>query len=302
MSALPPALSLSQPADRTRPAQAAALGQTVIAAASYLVARRAMTEIPAVPLGWARIVGSGILYAVLLAGLRLPILPPRGRRLAYLGAGLLGLPLNQGLFLTGLARTEVSHAALLYTLTPAVLLVLARVFQGERIAPARALGIGLAFLGACAVLSENGVAGGVRLGDVLIGTGMMSWSLYTLVIGRLARADGAVAATAWAFVAGSAATVFLYPLAVPYPGVFWVASPAALGGFVYLLVGSSFTAYLLWTYALSHLSAARVVVFSNLQPVIASALAWGILGERLSINEAVGGVLVLAGVMVVQRA
>lgn len=301
VSAPSPALTVSPPADPSGRALLAASGHTLIAALSYLVARRAMTEIPPLPLAWARIAGSGLAFGLLLVALRQPLWPPPGRRWTYLAVGAVGLPLNQGLFLAGLANTEVTHAALLYALTPAVVLLLSRIVQGERLTLARGLGVGLAFLGAGAVLAEGGVEGGVRGGDLLVGLGVLCWAAYTLAIRRLAPADGALASTGWAFVLGAGLTVLLYPLAVPDPGVFAAASPAALGGLLWLLLGSSFAGYLLWTYALRRLAAARVAVFTNLQPVVASALAWALLGEQVSAAEALGGALVLAGMVVVQR-
>ena len=52
---------------------------------------------------------------------------PRRELLAMAGLGFLAVPLNQGLFLAGLARTTPGHAALLYALTPVFVFLLARV-------------------------------------------------------------------------------------------------------------------------------------------------------------------------------
>jgi drug/metabolite transporter (DMT)-like permease len=71
-------------------------------------------------------------------------------------------------------------------------------------------------------------------------------------------------------------------LAVLYLGVF----PGAIG-------------YVTWAYALAHLSASRAASFLYLQPLLALGIAWVWLGELPAVTALLGGVLVLAGVMVV---
>jgi len=51
---------------------------------------------------------------------------------------------------------------------------------------------------------------------------------------------------------------------------------------VYLIVMTSVVAYLLWSWALAHLAAARVAVFTNLQPLATALLAQAFLGERVT--------------------
>jgi drug/metabolite transporter (DMT)-like permease len=71
-------------------------------------------------------------------------------------------------------------------------------------------------------------------------------------------------------------------------------SATTLACIAYLGVLTSVVAYLLWYYALSKAAASKVAVFSNLQPVATAIAAWAILGEALTWEIAVGGVLVLA--------
>ncbi|MGI8911400.1 MAG: EamA family transporter [Rubrobacteraceae bacterium] len=55
------------------------------------------------------------------------------------------------------------------------------------------------------------------------------------------------------------------------------------------------------TYALSYLPAAFSSVGLLLQPVAAAALAWAILGEALGTWQALGGVVVLSGIVLTHR-
>ena len=80
------------------------------------------------------------------------------------------------------------------------------------------------------------------------------------------------------------------------------ASLAARGCILYLAVLTSVVAYLLWYYALSRTEASKVAIFSNLQPAATAVAAWLLLDESLRWELAVGGVLILAGVRLTQRA
>jgi len=54
-------------------------------------------------------------------------------------------------------------------------------------------------------------------------------------------------------------------------------------------------------YALAHLPAAFSSVSLLLQPVLATVFAWLLLGEQLSPSQALGGALVLAGILIARR-
>ena len=69
---------------------------------------------------------------------------------------------------------------------------------------------------------------------------------------------------------------------------------------LYLIIGTSLVAYLLWTFALKRLPSASVAVFTNFQPVATALLAWGFTGKPVSPAEILGGLLVIAGITTLQ--
>jgi drug/metabolite transporter (DMT)-like permease len=117
----------------------------------------------------------------------------------------------------------------------------------------------------------------------------------------LSRVHGPLVTTGWSILAGSA----LYlpfgaftlrgfdPHAVP--AIAWI-------GLAYLTVVTTVIAYYLWTFALHRMEAAHVAVFTNLQPVVTALLAWVFLAEPIGIKLVLGGLLVIAGVWITQRA
>ncbi len=78
------------------------------------------------------------------------------------------------------------------------------------------------------------------------------------------------------------------------------ASALAWWGVVYLIVMASVVSYLISSWALAHLPAARVAVFNNLQPLATALMAQAFLGERVTASFFVAATVVIAGVFLAQ--
>ena len=296
---------------RARPPAAvlygALLAHTLVSAGNYLFAKRALMEIPALPLGLLRFAGASLLLIVLLRRARPKgqRMPPREWRKRLLFLSLVGVPVNQGLFLTGLQLSTATHAALLYTLTPVFVLLLAQALHREFPGWRPAVGAALALGGTVYVLLQRGLdaSGGPLIGDLLLFVAVIAWTIYTVegreVVGKL----GALPTIAWTIIGG---TLLYLPLGVgallvpSYRADIAQASPAAWWGVVYLIVMTSVVAYLLWSWALAHLAAARVAVFTNLQPLATALLAQAFLGERVTAGFFAAAAVVIAGVLIAQ--
>jgi drug/metabolite transporter (DMT)-like permease len=59
-------------------------------------------------------------------------------------------------------------------------------------------------------------------------------------------------------------------------------------------------AYILYNHSLQVLTALEINVLLNLSPLVTAGLAWFILGEHLGVAQAVGMVIVIVGVILVQ--
>jgi drug/metabolite transporter (DMT)-like permease len=275
----------------------ALLFQTAISGGTYLVAKRALMEVPVATLVLWRFLISGVVFALLVVVFPGQALPPRRAVPVALALGFLTGPLNQGLFFAGLQRSTAAHAALLYALTP-LGVYLYSVLRGRESPSARAgVGLLLAFAGALVLLLAHGLRAlsGVFVGDLLILGAVTAWVLYTAEGKAFIGEYGALRATAWSMIAGA---LWLLPLSpwVLRPELVLGASPVVTGAILYLALLTSVVSYFLWYWALGRTDASKVAVFSNLQPVVTAVAAWLVLGERIGWEVAVGGALVLAGV------
>lgn len=275
--------------------------QTAISAGTFLVAKRAMAEVDPLTLLIARFLLSGLIFCAILwltPGARLP---PRRTWKTILVLGFLAGPLNQVMFFFGLSRSVPAHAALLYALTPLGVYVYGLLRGKERVSIKIVVGIALALLGVLVLLLGRGLraAAGPLLGDLLILIAVIAWVLYTAEGKALISEHGPLRSAAWTMTMGS---LYILPLSFFFFDVrsIAVSSLAVQLGILYLALLTSVVAYLLWYFALSRMTASKVAIFANLQPVATAVAAWALLGDKLTWEIAVGGALVLMGVRAAQ--
>lgn len=282
---------------------AAMAAQTLISAGTFLVAKAVMGVLLPREVMWLRFVLAAVAYAALLPALGRPLLPPAGDRGRVLALAALGLPLNQGGLLLGLSLSTPAHAAILYALTPVMVLLIARLALGERVSPRKLAGVGVAFAGVTLVLLERGLAAerGALAGDLLILVAVISWAGYTVLARPLAMRHGAATTTGWTLLAGGALLAPLTPAVLRGPAELAQVPAPTWAGVAYLVLLTSVAAYLLWSFALRRLEAGKVAVFTNLQPPATALLSWAILGEQITAPVIAGGLLVLSGVTLSQR-
>ncbi len=221
--------------------------------------------------------------------------------LPLIGLGVVGAGLNQVFFTLGIARTSVTHAALIIPLTPLLTLGLSSIVTKERITARKVTGMLIAFAGVLVLQFSKAPQGEATvLGDVLIFCGILSFASY-IVFGKkfTARHDGVVVNTV-AYVATG--ILFLPVTMIASQGFAFSSVPAvAWGSLLYMAAGSSIAGYLLYYWVLTHMDASRLSAFSYLQPVLTTSMAALILGEPLTGALFVAGFLVLAGVYVAER-
>lgn len=276
---------------------------TFISAGTYLLGKASADAIPTLALGLLRflIAGAGFLLLAKLRRLELWSVAKADWR-AYFWAGFLGVAVNQIAFLGGLALTLPSHAALLYALTPTMVLLLAWLRGQERPGPRKLGGLALAFSGVAVLFS--GKAGGTLpprwlLGDLMVLVAVVAWAGYTVLSRPLVLKHGAQRATTLSILFGLAVFAPLGLFGLPRLAVASV-PPMAWVGLVYLGLMTSVASYLLWFHALSMKEPSRVAIATNMQPVATAVLAWIFYGQGVTPAFAGGAVLVIGGVVLTQ--
>lgn len=138
---------------------------------------------------------------------------------------------------------------------------------------------------------EGGTATGVTLA-ALAGAAYAAYSLATARAGQNAPSATVAAATI-----GLGALLTL-PVLVILPPV-WLSGAAALGGILFLGLGTTCLAYALYTWGLCRIAASTAVTLVLVEPVTAWLLATFVVGEAVTLPKLAGASLILAGLAVV---
>lgn len=196
--------------------------------------------------------------------------------------------------------TSVANATLFANFTPIFVTLGAFLLLGERVCPAFLVGLALAIGGATLLMGDSlALSFDHLLGDSLGIITALFYSVYILVVARLRNVISALHIMAWSSVITA---LVLLPVAM-LSGESLM--PTTLHGWAILLAlawGSHAAGQGLIAYALAHLPASFSSVALLIQPVGAALLAWSLLAEPLGPLQALGGAVVLAGVLVARLA
>lgn len=215
--------------------------------------------------------------------------------------GFLIIPLNQTGYLWGQSLTAAGHGSILFATTPIWVFILAVFHLKEKMRWRRAVGIVIALIGAMVIMLSGAIKLGTEylFGDLIILLAVWAWAYYTILGKPLIEKYGATRVTAYALASGS---LMYLPFGLSR-AIQFDYSQATVGAWlsvIYMAIGASVFAYLLWSWLLKHMEASRLAVFSNMQPVIATAVAWMALGEQPTTAFFIGAAVVLAGVILTE--
>jgi len=204
----------------------------------------------------------------------------------------------------GLQHTSAPKAALIIATIPVVVLFAASLLLGERTSPVKLFGT-LISVGGISVLVTGDPQfkwdlGGPLLGDLLIFGAVISASLYIICARDLGKNYSAIEITGMQVIYG---TLFYAPAFIwELPDIQWAAiSTNSIGALVYLTLFATIAAFLCYNHALTKIPASRAAIFINGIPLVTAVGAWVLLGEKLTIIQAGGGLLVLCAVYLTNR-
>lgn len=211
--------------------------------------------------------------------------------------GFFGVVINRGLFIVGLDYTTAGHSALIVATGPILILLLARAYQLEKVTRAKLVGMATCFAGVAILVAGEELHrhAGTWIGDLIALGGTFGFALYTVLAKKVARQYDTISMNTFCNLAGA---IFLLPMSMREAVRLNWAAVGTVGwlGLAYTVLVSSIGAYLIFFWALAHLPASRLAVFTYLEPPLAALLAVVLLGERASHVLLIGGGLILGGV------
>ncbi|HEY6186851.1 MAG TPA: DMT family transporter [Pyrinomonadaceae bacterium] len=263
-----------------------------------IVAKIALRALPSTGLVAFRVSGATLAFVILQRVLgRSPAIRRKDyARLALYS--LLGVVLNQLLFVKGLSLTSsVVNATLLSTTIPVFTLLVSMTLGYDRLSFRKAFGIILAACGVIYLIDpmRADFSNSNTVGNILLVANSLFYGAYIAISKDMLKRYGALTMLTWVFVFGSILTV---------PLGFYSLSGASLEtagagvwlAVVYIILAPTVGAYYLNAWALARVPPSTVAVYIYLQPLIAFALAPLILGESWSPRTWVASLLIFAGV------
>lgn len=235
---------------------------------------------------------------LLLAALRRPAPAHRLPRPGLLALGVL-LALGAVSAFFGLERLPAGTYVLLFYSYPAMVAVISALL-GERLSRRAWAALGLALVGVILTIPDfgAGLRDGAEVGVLLALFNALVIAVYFILTSHLLRGRASPAyASAW-LISGALATVLVLALVRPVN-----AAPDATSWLYLLALALACTVLPVFTLAagIQRLGASKAAIASTFEPVVTITLAALILGESLRPGQFVGGALILASIVLLQR-
>jgi drug/metabolite transporter (DMT)-like permease len=197
---------------------------------------------------------------------------------------------------TALQHTSSTNGSLINSLTPAVMIVLSLLFLKDKMTARQGAGLMLSFLGVLTVLTKGHLLGvfstHYNQGDAIMLTAVFLWAMYSIV-GKRAQHLPPITFVAFTAVIG---VVCMAPLLFVQPLHIEQISVVGITGIIYLGLFPSIGSFLFWNQGVKELGPGKASITMNLMPVFTAILSV-LIGKELLISQIVGGVIVIAGML-----
>lgn len=282
-----------------------ALAATMIWSGNFIVARYLNQSVPPATLSLLRW-GTGFLGLLPFAARAAWQERQEIRRLLpkILPAALLGVSIFNSLVYLAAQTSTALNLSLIATSTPVFILLLSRLFLGERLTVRTFTGLVLALIGVLALVSDGDFfqLAQVRfaLGDVWMTLAALIFAAYSIMV---RTCSGQLSARVFLLVLMGVGIIFLLPWAgweIHSTGFPRLDLPA-LGSILYVGLGASLASYIMWNRAIVFIgpSLAGLVYYSL--PLFSGLVAYIFLEEPVGLLHLVSGGCILGGIVVATR-
>lgn len=215
--------------------------------------------------------------------------------------GLFGVASNQLMFFYGLNLTSPINAAIIMTCNPILVLIIASIILKEKITSRKIIGISLGLLGAVGlILNKESIQidDSNLLGDLFIFLNASSYAIYLVTVKPLMQKYSPITVIKWVFLFGA---VIVIPFGWEQFGeVKWSDFNTTIWlSFLFVVVGTTFFAYLFNIYGLKRLNPSTVSTYIYSQPLIASLVALALQKDELNLVKIIAAILIFTGVYLV---
>jgi drug/metabolite transporter (DMT)-like permease len=222
----------------------------------------------------------------------------------FIMLAIVGITVYQLCFVFGLSLSTASNTSLLLATSPTLIVIFSAVLGHERASARTWLGVVLSLTGIVLVIGgrRQGLHFSLRSleGDILAMGCAVTWALYTIYGQPLFKTYSAIKVTTVTMAMGAVPLAILAAPSLLQQNWGAVSAPA-WAGLAYSTLMSIALGYVIYYTSVRLLGGRRATAYYNLTPVVSVAVAFAFLGERLTLAQAVGAVIVLFGVYLTRR-
>lgn len=218
-------------------------------------------------------------------------------------SGAFGVAINQLFFFNGLSLTTPISASVIMTVNPIMVLILSAIALKVPLTWPRILGIALGMSGALFLITRGGdisslFTSDAALGNLFILLNALSYAAYLVTVKPLMARYKALTVIKWVFLFGM---LYVIPFGLTqFMAVDWSNMPAYIAWEIaFVVVCTTFLAYLLNIYALKTVTSTTVSFYIYLQPLVATIAALLLGLDALSATLLISASLIFSGVYMV---
>jgi len=252
----------------TTKAHFALLGANLIYGANYIIAKGVMpNKIGPSAFIFLRVLGAGILFWIVKSFIKEKV--NKKDMLLLFFCGFLGVAANQLLFFHGLNLTSPIDASIIITAIPVLVVIFSAFILKEKITSNKLLGISVGAIGAILLIAYGNKSQGTSstLGNLFVFLNACSYALYLVLVKPLMKKYNPLTVISWVFLFGF---LFVFPIGIQdiLSTDFSAFTTNNMLAVTYVVLATTFLAYLFNIYALKHVAASVSGSYVYLQPAI----------------------------------
>ena len=215
--------------------------------------------------------------------------------------GIFGVAINQLFFFEGLNLTTPINAAIVMTINPILVILLSFLIIKEGITFRKCLGIFVGLCGAAILILKSGkidFSSNYQTGNLFVFINASSYALYLVIVKPLLQKYHPITILFYVFTFG---LLYVIPFGLNnLLAIKWGVIPTNIYlEITFVVVCTTFIAYLLNSLALKQLSSTTVSIYIYLQPILASIFAVFLGSDVLDNEKIIAAILIFIGVYLV---
>lgn len=204
---------------------------------------------------------------------------------------------------TGLKFTTASNTGWIIGTAPIFMALLGLFFFKEKLNALKVTGIIIATFGLL-LLVGNGNPTNIDLiknkGDLLVLSSAFTWGIYSMVNKKISLNYSPVMTILYLFIMMA---IIIIPFTVTETAINSVINLSSVGWIAILFLGllCSGVSYVIWAYALREMESAKVGAYLYFEPFVTVIAAWIFLNEDITLFMILSGLIITAGVYLVNK-